>query len=72
MLTEIGLFLVDATEGERGQSEPGSNGETDSKHTCVVDAQLERFWRSYGALRGRNDEALTVAVLALTKSGEGR
>ena len=67
LLTEIGLFLVDATEGERG-----SNGETDSKHTCVVDAQLERFWRSYGALRGRNDEALTVAVLALTKSGEGR
>ena len=70
MLNKIGEFLIDATEGERGL-EPYPPGETCSKHAGVLGTQLGRFWGEYISLFGRKDEALTVAVMALTKSGEG-
>ena len=35
-----------------------------------TDAQIQRFWRQYFALRDRQNGNLQVAVLALAKSGE--
>ncbi|GLI58627.1 hypothetical protein VaNZ11_000362 [Volvox africanus] len=69
LLAEIGGLLADLTSQEC----PTEALEDDDnvKARRVIDVELQRFWQSYYELKQRHEEnALSVAVLALTKSGK--
>ncbi|GIL70787.1 hypothetical protein Vretimale_3881 [Volvox reticuliferus] len=69
LLAEIGGLLADLTSQERPTE--ASEDEENVKARRVIDVELQRFWHGYYELKRRHDEnALSVAVLALTKSGK--
>ena len=60
LLRDVGTFFGDLVEAP-----------TSDAHQ-LIDEQLQRFWQLYYELKKRReDNELTVAVLALAKSGEG-
>lgn len=62
VLTGVGAFLGDLCTGP-------AKGEHEEVH-AKIDEQLQRFFTLYYDLRKRHEDAcLSVAVLALTKSG---
>ncbi len=65
LLAEVGGLLADLLEAPQTEDDEGA------RH--VIDTQLQRFWQSYYDLKRRHEEnTLSVAVLALTKSGAAR
>ncbi|GIL46881.1 hypothetical protein Vafri_3748 [Volvox africanus] len=69
MLAEIGGLLADLTSQECPTE--ASEDEDNVKARRVIDVELQRFWHGYYELKQRHEEnALSVAVLALTKSGK--
>lgn len=63
LLADTGAFLADLLDGH-GQ-------EDDGEHCLLIDQQLQHFFTSFYQLKQRHDEGLlSVAVLALIKSGE--
>lgn len=64
LLDGIGDLLTTLLEGPAAGDEAGS--------LDALDAQLSSFFHSFAALRSRHQAThLTVAILALTKSGKG-
>lgn len=63
LLAEVGGLLADLLEAPQTEDDEGA------RH--VIDTQLQRFWQSYYDLKRRHEEnTLSVAMLALTKSGK--
>ncbi len=68
LLGDVGGLLADLTSQEH--STAASEGDDNEEASRVIDVELQRFWQGYYELKRRHDEnALSVAVLALTKSG---
>lgn len=68
LLGELGCLLGELVDRgaleEEGEDEILAQGD-------IMDAQLNSFFATFGALKRRHDDAsLSVAVLALTKAGE--
>lgn len=83
LLAEVGGLLADLLDVRVPHGSPPSSGsedegglgreegEEDQAHRRILDAQLHHFWATFYKLRERHGEnTLSVAVLALTKSGE--
>ena len=61
VLDDVGVLLGELTEGSPAHEEAH----------VAIDEQLQHFFQSYYSLRQRHEQAqLSVAVLALTKSGK--
>lgn len=62
---QLGLFLADLCEGSEAHQD------SSSQQGPSLDTSLGNFYETFTALQARHaDQNLTVAVLALTKSGE--
>ena len=62
---QLGLFLADLCEGSEAHQD------SSSQLGPSLDTNLGSFYETFTALQARHaDQNLTVAVLALTKSGE--
>lgn len=74
LLQDLGLLLSELVERPQQQGRPGSALEadqTDEEAHLILDQQLNSFFRAFRGLRARHDDnSLSLAVLALTKSGE--
>ncbi|GLC43094.1 hypothetical protein PLESTB_000863800 [Pleodorina starrii] len=69
LLGDVGGLLADLTSQEH--STGASDDEENEEARRVIDVELQRFWQGYYELKRRHEEnALSVAVLALTKSGK--
>ncbi|KXZ53106.1 hypothetical protein GPECTOR_8g96 [Gonium pectorale] len=68
LLHGVGDLLADLTDSGHAVSEDPDDNEEARR---LIDVELQRFWKSYYELKRRHDEnTLSVAVLALTKSGK--
>ena len=61
VLSDVGVLLGDLVEAPRGEA---------NEANALIDGHLQQFFKAYYELKSRHDDAaLSVAVLALTKSG---
>jgi hypothetical protein len=72
VLSQVSMLLAELVERpESLEDDFLGNDEEDAAHV-LLDSRLDYFFKCFKRLSARNaDESLSVALVALTKSGEG-